>query len=650
MKKNKNKLYDSQQSSEVTAQDFEFVNVDKAIHDVKFETKPTTFFKDAFIRFTKNKSSVVAGILIGILITMAIFVPILNDSVIDRPLNVANFLPPRWRGFEGSGFMDGTRKYNNIVVDSITDPNNPSPAGYDYRAVVGEMDTYEAFVTSPSPYAQGGAVVLRPRTRTANSGIVSPHFYLNSLNEYEWTVVLDSFNREAFVTPKYMLAIDVKFSSDYEFQTIVFKDFSSDFDNLTYTFTNIMTDHILENLPDDFEYIPGFVFESRFRIMVETVPIGTYPALYVNSAMAANSNNASDTTFDLSNFDDANELLLRDLTTGRIGSWRIAGDGTKNLYNAIVLRANFTYDSYLAAFGEKRLVVGVTRINQYIANGWIEYDFSVGISSFVMLSDKSPIREVLSQKTTTAGGITVQEVTAIVSFYRYYGFDEIPYYFFGTNHRGVDYFKVIFSGLRTSLILGFMAAMINVMVGLVWGAISGYFGGAVDITMERFTEILGGIPWIVVMTLAILHLGNNFGVFLLALCLTGWIGVSSTTRAQFYRYKRREYILASRTLGASDWRLIFRHILPNSIGPIVTGAVLIIPGVIFAEATISYLGLGLQGLPSFGVALSEAQGFLSTSPYLMYFGAIVISILMISFNLFGNGLRDAFNPSLKGVD
>jgi oligopeptide transport system permease protein len=134
------------------------------------------------------------------------------------------------------------------------------------------------------------------------------------------------------------------------------------------------------------------------------------------------------------------------------------------------------------------------------------------------------------------------------------------------------------------------------------------------------------------------------------LTLTGWIGTSSLTRSQFYRYKRREYVLASRTLGASDWRLIFRHILPNSIGPIVTSSVLLIPGIIFSEATISYLGIGLQGLPSLGVALSQAQEYLATSPYLIGWGSVIISILMISFNLFGNGLRDAFNPSLKGVD
>jgi oligopeptide transport system permease protein len=226
----------------------------------------------------------------------------------------------------------------------------------------------------------------------------------------------------------------------------------------------------------------------------------------------------------------------------------------------------------------------------------------------------------------------------------------MPYFFFGTNHMGYDYFKVVFSGLSTSLLLGLMGMLINVSFGMVWGSISGYFGGDVDLVMERITEILGGVPWIVIITLAVLTLGRNFSTFLLAITLTGWIGTSSLTRSQFYRYKRREYVLASRTLGAKDSRLIFRHILPNSIGPIVTSSVLLIPGIIFLEATVSYLGLGLQGFPSLGVALSEAQNYLATSPYLIGWGSVIISLLMISFNLFGNGLRDAFNPSLKGVD
>jgi oligopeptide transport system permease protein len=152
------------------------------------------------------------------------------------------------------------------------------------------------------------------------------------------------------------------------------------------------------------------------------------------------------------------------------------------------------------------------------------------------------------------------------------------------------------------------------------------------------------------MTLCILKLGSSFQTFAIALCLTGWMGTSSITRTQFYRFKDREYIFAARTLGASDNRLIFRHILPNAVGTIITSSVLMIPSVIFSEATISYLGLGLQGLSSLGVTLSENQIHISTNPYLIVFPSVIMALMMISFNLFGNGLRDAFNPSLKGED
>ena len=187
-------------------------------------------------------------------------------------------------------------------------------------------------------------------------------------------------------------------------------------------------------------------------------------------------------------------------------------------------------------------------------------------------------------------------------------------------------------------------------IGIVWGSISGYFGGTVDLVMERFCEILSGVPWIVVMTLAILLFGNTIFTFALALCMTGWIGTAGRTRTQFYRFKGREYVLASRTLGAKDSRLIFKHILPNALGTIVTSCVLMIPSVIFSEATLAYLNLGLQGVDSFGVLLSDNQQYLSSHPALIVFPAIIISLLMISFNLFGNGLRDALNPSLKGSD
>ena len=358
----------------------------------------------------------------------------------------------------------------------------------------------------------------------------------------------------------------------------------------------------------------------------------------------------NDALFVTVNFDSGNEVMLRDnAQNASVIRWSV-NHGAKSVFQSVLPRGDFRYDNYQSAFGEViREDVGKSVLDGYIAQGWIRYDFEVGVSSFEMLSDLSPLREVYSQKTVGFGSARAFTVRALISIYREKGFAEPPIYLFGTDVNGNDFFKIVFSGLGTSLLLGFLAALINVTVGMIWGSLSGYYGGWIDIAMERFTEILGGVPWIILMTLIILLLGSNFVTFLFALTLTGWIGTASLTRSQFYRYKRREYILASRTLGAKDGRLIFRHILPNAIGPIVTSSVLIIPGVIFAEASISYLGLGLQGLPSLGVALSRSQAYLQTSPHLTLFSGLIISLLLISFNLFGNGLRDAFNPSLKGV-
>ena len=161
---------------------------------------------------------------------------------------------------------------------------------------------------------------------------------------------------------------------------------------------------------------------------------------------------------------------------------------------------------------------------------------------------------------------------------------------------------------------------------------------------------------IVVTTLFQLHLANKVGVvpaLLFAFVTTGWIGMAARVRMQFYRFKGQEYILAARTLGASDWRLMFKHIFPNSLGTIITGSVLVIPGVIFSESSLTYLGiinLESSTMTSVGTMLAGGKNYLSTDPYIILFPALFIALLEVSFNLFGNGLRDAFNPSLRGVE
>ena len=231
-----------------------------------------------------------------------------------------------------------------------------------------------------------------------------------------------------------------------------------------------------------------------------------------------------------------------------------------------------------------------------------------------------------------------------------------PEFLFGSNSVGQDILVRLASGIQLSLLLAVGVSVINLLIGAIYGTIEGYYGGRVDLIMERIVDILSGVPFIIVATLFQLHLANTVGIvpsLLFAFVLTGWIGTSRRVRTQFYRFKGQEYVLAARTLGASDARLMFKHIFPNTLGTIITSSVLVIPSVIFSESMLTYLGIvNLSGstMTSIGSMLSDGQAVLASYPHVIFFPALVISLLMISFNLFGNGLRDAFNPSLRGVD
>ncbi len=231
-----------------------------------------------------------------------------------------------------------------------------------------------------------------------------------------------------------------------------------------------------------------------------------------------------------------------------------------------------------------------------------------------------------------------------------------PGFVFGTNVYGQDIFSCLAYGGQLSFVLSISVCLINFIIGAVYGAIEGYYGGTTDLVMERISDILGYMPFIVIATLFKLHLQESVGPLfslLFAFVLTGWIGMSHRVRMQFYRFKGHEYVLAARTLGAPDRRLIFKHIFPNSLGTIITGSVLAIPAVIFSESMLSYLGiidLNTSSMTSIGTMLSNGHDCLRTYPHVILFPAIFISILEISFHLLGNGLRDAFNPSLRGAE
>lgn len=258
------------------------------------------------------------------------------------------------------------------------------------------------------------------------------------------------------------------------------------------------------------------------------------------------------------------------------------------------------------------------------------------------------LMEVLEEYTWVYRNKEIPMLRIKINQYIYKGAGDY-YFWFGTDNIGRDLWVRLWRGTRISLLIGFCSVLINCLIGVVYGSISGYYGGRVDMIMQRIIEIIGGVPFLVMSILFVMFMGAGVTSFILVLILTGWIGMSRMIRAQFYRYKDYEYVLASRTMGAKDRTLIFRHILPNAIGPIITQATFAVPSAIFSESFLSYLGLGIQAPePSIGVLLAEGQGFLTTDPHLTLFPALVISLLMLAFNLFGNGLRDAFDPRMRG--
>ena len=255
---------------------------------------------------------------------------------------------------------------------------------------------------------------------------------------------------------------------------------------------------------------------------------------------------------------------------------------------------------------------------------------------------------IVSSREYEYKGKTIKMVTAEVDTYKAAGAAD-KYFYFGTDALGRDLWTRLWRGARVSLLLGFFSAIINTTVGVIYGSTAGYYGGKIDLIMMRIVEIINGLPYLVIVILFVMMLGTGLGTFVLALVLFGWTGTSVMIRAQFYKYKEYDYVLASRTMGAPDRRLIFRHILPNAIGPIITAATLAIPSAIFSESFLSFLGLGIQAPePSIGVLLADGQKVILNYPYTAIIPAIVISVLMLSFNTFGNALRDSFDPSLRG--
>lgn len=222
-------------------------------------------------------------------------------------------------------------------------------------------------------------------------------------------------------------------------------------------------------------------------------------------------------------------------------------------------------------------------------------------------------------------------------------------FWFGTDDLGRDVFTRTCYGARISLFVGFAAAFIDFVIGVTYGGISGYKGGKTDNLMMRFVEILYGLPYLLVVILVMVVIGPGLTTIILALSITGWVGMARIVRGQVLQIKNYEFVLASQTFGTSTARIIRKNLLPNTMGPIIVQITLTIPSAIFAEAFLSFIGLGIQAPhASWGVMASDALStILSGYWWRLFFPTLFISLTMFAFNVLGDGLQDALDPKLR---
>ncbi|MCQ2427586.1 MAG: ABC transporter permease [Clostridia bacterium] len=516
---------------EISSEKFRFVNNGERITDVKLETKPVGYFKDALQRFGKNKASIVATVIISLIILYAFLVPLFTFS-------------------HDAQFRDNYYKMKEPRIDKIA------------KMKLGFLDGGRKDTLNERAFINMIALGVAAESNEANGyNVVS----LGEALESELCPVIrlsdiKTQNKDNYYTTRFDSVLSVGF---------IYKQVTQ----------------------DEYKQMLDWQNETGIQLI--------YPIIADNEF----SFDATDANWWYKT--SANGTPLKKTNNGQYTSRSYKED--------LVLEDNYERDSE-----------GNVKFFRFVGGG-------------------------------DASTASYQVRILYYSYYQYInGF--APNYLLGTDSSGYDLALRMASGIRLSLILAFSVSIINFIIGAMYGAVEGYYGGAVDIIMERISDILVEVPFIVVSTLFQIHLAKKVGAvpsLLFAFVLTGWIGTASGVRTQFYRFKNQEYVMAARTLGASDARIIWKHIFPNSLGTIITSSALVIPGVIFSESMLSFLGivnLGGSKFTSLGQLLSDASSKWISYPHLMFYPALIISLLMICFNLFGNGLRDAFNPSLRGVD
>lgn len=222
-------------------------------------------------------------------------------------------------------------------------------------------------------------------------------------------------------------------------------------------------------------------------------------------------------------------------------------------------------------------------------------------------------------------------------------------HWFGTDKLGRDIFARVWISGRVSLVIGIAGAFISSVIGCLYGGIAAYFGGRIDTIMMRIVEVLVSVPYLIVVIVLSLVLQNKgLGTLILAMTVTGWCNMARLVRAQLLSVRSEEFILAAQALGVPPRRIILRHMIPNTMSTVIVAITFDIPGYIFSESFLSYIGLGIQPpSTSWGAMASSAQAQLAFYPYQLFFPALMIALTMLCFTLLGDGLRDALDPKLR---